>query len=115
MNREGRVTGSVHRFGPDIQGRRVGRKARCRVQPGAIGAVGCTRTVCTARWCPRSDRRRRPLQGAGGATSPGVIAPRLGHESIEAETLIVLALDAPPTLARTLRSTNDRVDDLDLP
>src|SRR5207237_10592023 len=32
------------------------------------------------------------------------------------ETLTVLRLNVPPTLARTLRSTNpDRVDDLDLP
>jgi transposase-like protein len=32
-----------------------------------------------------------------------------------AETLTVLVLDVPPTLARSLRSSNAIVDDLDLP
>ena len=68
-------------------------------------------TTPTPRWPPRPSWSA--LAAELDKTHPGAAASL--REGL-AETLTVLRLGVPPTLARTLRShQRDRVDDLDLP
>jgi len=68
---------------------------------GPESSPGCARpTMLTPRWPPKPSSRRSPASW----TRPTPVPPRL-REGL-ADTLTVLRLGVPPTLARTLRSSN---------
>ena len=87
---------------PTAQDPQRGRPAaRTAAPPRSSHADACRPTTPTRRWPPRRSSRRWPRSWS--KTHPGAAASL--REGL-AETLTVLRLGVPPTLARTLRSTN---------